>query len=135
MENKDGTYPQDVGSIEPIPIYEQTPVLDMLPSGLKDALQGIGGLLDDPMIALPGGFAKMPLKQLLKELAERKVIFKQQAAKFKRARDVEQSALRDGYLPDIEGSQKIMRNTNSYGKVLKKEMDELQKLIDNYDNT
>lgn len=135
MENKDGTYPQDVGSIEPIPIYEQTPVLDMLPSGLKDALQGIGGLLDDPMIALPGGFAKMPLKQLLKELAERKVIFKQQAAKFKRAKDVEQSALRDGYLPDIEGSQKIMRNTDSYGKVLKKEMDELQKLIDNYDKS
>ena len=67
MENKDGTYPQDVGSIEPIPIYEQTPVLDMLPAGLKDALQGIGGLLDDPMIAMPGGFAKMPLKQLLKE--------------------------------------------------------------------
>ena len=107
----------------------------MLPSGLKDALQGIGGLLDDPMIAMPGGFAKMPLKQLLKELAQRKAIFKQQAAKFKRARDVEQSAIRDGYLPDIEGSQKIMRNTDSYGKVLKKEMDELQKLIDNYDNT
>jgi hypothetical protein len=72
---------------------------------------------------------------LQKDLDELQELFAQQAAKFKRAKDVEQSALRDGYLPDIEGSQKIMRNTNSYGKVLKKEMDELQKLIDNYDNT
>ena len=120
MENKDGTYPQDVGSIEPIPIYEQTPVLDMLPTGLKDALQGIGGLLDDQMIAMPGGFAKMPLKQLLKELAQRKAIFKQQAAKFKRARDVEQSAIRDGYLPDIEGSQKLCATLTVTAKCLRK---------------
>jgi|TARA_S200002703_G_scaffold155438_1_gene159601 hypothetical protein len=134
MENKDGTYPNDVGSIEPIPFNERTPVLDMLPTNVRDALEGIGGLLDDPMIAMPGGFARMPLKKLMQELAERKVIFKQQGDKFRRAREVEQSAIRDGYLPDIEGSQKIMRNTNNYGKKIKSEMDELQKLIDNYGN-
>ena len=106
----------------------------MLPTNVRDALEGIGGLLDDPMIAMPGGFARMPLKKLMQELAERKVIFKQQGDKFRRAREVEQSAIRDGYLPDIEGSQKIMRNTNNYGKKIKSEMDELQKLIDNYGN-
>ena len=106
MENKDGTYPNDVGSIEPIPFNERTPVLDMLPTNVRDALEGIGGLLDDPMIAMPGGFARMPLKKLMQELAERKVIFKQQGDKFRRAREVEQSAIRDGYLPDIEGSLK-----------------------------
>ena len=75
MANNDGTYPEDVGSIEPIPFIEQTPILDMLPIEVKNALQGIGGLLDDPMIAMPGGFAKMPLKKLMAELAERKAIF------------------------------------------------------------
>ena len=45
------------------------------------------------------------------------------------------SAVRDGYAPDIDESVKIMNNTESYGKVLKKEMDELQKLIDNYGDT
>tara|TARA_R110001606_G_scaffold382576_1_gene544438 strand:+ start:1564 stop:1971 length:408 start_codon:yes stop_codon:yes gene_type:complete len=135
MENKDGTYPHDVGSIEPIPITERTPVLDMLPTNVRDALEGIGGLLDDPMIAMPGGFARMPLKKLLAELAERKTIYKQQGERFRRAREVEQSAIRDGYLPDIEGSQKIMKNANNIGKQIKSEMDELQKLIDGYGNT
>ncbi len=32
MANNDGTYPEDVGSIEPIPFIEQTPILDMLPT-------------------------------------------------------------------------------------------------------
>ena len=135
MENKDGTYPHDVGSIEPIPITKRTPVLDMLPTNVRDALEGIGGLLDDPMIAMPGGFARMPLKKLLAELAERKTIYKQQGERFRRAREVEQSAIRDGYLPDIEGSQKIMKNANNIGKQIKSEMDELQKLIDSYGNT
>ena len=135
MENKDGTYPHDVGSIKPIPITERTPVLDMLPTNVRDALEGIGGLLDDPMIAMPGGFARMPLKKLLAELAERKTIYKQQGERFRRAREVEQSAIRDGYLPDIEGSQKIMKNANNIGKQIKSEMDELQKLIDGYGNT
>ena len=64
MDNENKTAPT-VGSIEPIPIYEQTPILDMLPTEVKNALQGIGGLLDDPMIAMPGGFARMPLKKLI----------------------------------------------------------------------
>tara|TARA_R100000426_G_scaffold783_1_gene1548 strand:+ start:193 stop:597 length:405 start_codon:yes stop_codon:yes gene_type:complete len=134
MDNENKTAPT-VGTIEPIPIYEQTPILDMLPTEVKNALQGIGGLLDDPMIAMPGGFARMPLKKLMQELAERKVIFNQQKAKYNRARDVYNSAVRDGYATDIDDSVKIMNNTENYGKVLKKEMDELQKLIDNYGNT
>ena len=134
MDNENKTAPT-VGTIEPIPIYEQTPILDMLPTEVKNALQGIGGLLDDPMIAMPGGFTRMPLKQLLKELAERKTIFNQQKAKYNRAKDVYNSAVRDGYAPDIDESVKIMNRTESYGKVLKKEMDELQKLIDNYGDT
>ena len=133
MANNDGTYPEDVGSIEPIPFIEQTPILDMLPREVKNALQGIGGLLDDPMIAMPGGFAKMPLKKLMAELAEIKAIFAQQAAKHRRAKQVYESAIKDGYQKDIDASLKIMNNTNSYGKTLKSEMDELQKLIDNYD--
>ena len=135
MENKNGTYPNDVGSIEPIPINERTPILDMLPNNVKNALQGIGGLMDDPMIAMPGGFARMPLKKLMQELAERKIIYKQQGEKYRRAAQVKESAIRDGYNPDIVGSEKIMNTTNSYGKVLKKEMDELQKLIENYGNS
>ena len=134
MDNENKTAPT-VGTIEPIPIYEQTPILDMLPTEVKNALQGIGGLLDDPVIAIPGGFTRMPLKQLLKELAERKTIFNQQKAKYNRAKDVYISAVRDGYAPDIDESVKIMNRTESYGKVLKKEMDELQKLIDNYGDT
>ena len=134
MDNENKTAPT-VSTIEPIPIYEQTPILDMLPTEVKNALQGIGGLLDDPMIAMPGGFARMPLKKLMQELAERKVIFNQQKAKYNRARDVYNSAVRDGYATDIDESVKIMNRTESYGKVLKKEMDELQKLIDNYGDT
>ena len=60
---------------------------------------------------------------------------RKQATKFQRAKNVEQSAIRDNYLPDIEKSQKIMRTTDSYGKVLRKEMDRVQKLIDNYGDT
>ena len=107
----------------------------MLPNNIKNALQGIGGLMDDPMIAMPGGFARMPLKKLMQELAERKIIYKQQGEKYRRAAQVKESAIRDGYNPDIVGSEKIMNTTNSYGKVLKKEMDELQKLIENYGNS
>ena len=116
MENKNGINPNEVGSIEPIPIYERTPFMDMLPNNLRNAMEGIGGLMDDPMIAMPGGFAKMPLKKLMQELAERKLIYKQQSEKF------------------IVGSEKIMNNANNYGKAIKKEMDELQNLIDNYGN-
>ena len=41
----------------------------MLPIEVKNALQGplVIGLLDDPMIAIPGGFTRMPLKQLLEK--------------------------------------------------------------------
>jgi|TARA_R110001583_G_scaffold48547_7_gene152135 hypothetical protein len=134
MENKNGINPNEVGSIEPIPIYERTPFMDMLPNNLRNAMEGIGGLMDDPMIAMPGGFAKMPLKKLMQELAERKLIYKQQSEKFKRAAQVKESAVRDGYNPDIVGSEKIMNNANNYGKAIKKEMDELQNLIDNYGN-
>ena len=42
MNNEEGTYPNDVGSIEPIPITERTPILDMLPSNVRNALEGIG---------------------------------------------------------------------------------------------
>ena len=84
MDNKDGTYPNDVGSIEPIPIGERTPVLDMLPNNIRNALQGIGGLMDDPMIAMPGGFARMPLKKLLQELAQRKALYKQHGERYRR---------------------------------------------------
>ena len=134
MDNETKTAPT-VGAIEPIPIYEQTPILDMLPTEVKNALQGIGGLLDDPMIAMPGGFARMPLKRLMQELAERQAIFAQQVAKHKRAKQVYESAVRDGYAPDIDNSVRIMNNTEKYGKSLKKEMNELKKLIDNYGNT
>jgi len=72
---------------------------------------------------------------LQKDLDELQELFAQQAAKFQRAKNVEQSAIRDGYLPDIEKSQKIMRTTDSYGKVLREEMDRIQKLIDNYGDT
>ena len=72
---------------------------------------------------------------LQKDLDELQELFAQQAAKFQRAKNVEQSAIRDGYLPDIEKSQKIMRTTDSYGKVLREEMDRVQKLIDNYGDT
>lgn len=72
---------------------------------------------------------------LQKDLDELQELFAQQAAKFQRAKNVEQSAIRDNYLPDIEKSQKIMRTTDSYGKVLREEMDRIQKLIDNYGNT
>ena len=70
----------------------------------------------------------------MQELAERKLIYKQQSEKFKRAAQVKESAVRDGYNPDIVGSEKIMNNANNYGKTIKKEMDELQNLIDNYGN-
>tara|TARA_R110000803_G_scaffold110910_4_gene179375 strand:+ start:89 stop:496 length:408 start_codon:yes stop_codon:yes gene_type:complete len=135
MDNKDGTYPNDVGSIEPIPIGERTPVLDMLPNNIRNALQGIGGLMDDPMIAMPGGFARMPLKKLLQELAQRKALYKQHGERYRRAAQVKQSAIRDGYNPDIVGSEKIMNNANNIGKQLKKEMDELQNLINKNGNT
>ena len=39
--------------------------------------------------------------------------------------------MRDGYLPDIEGSQKIMKNANEYGKQLKAEIDALEDMISN----
>ena len=100
MNNEEGTYPNDVGSIEPIPITERTPLLDMMPSNVRNALEGIGGLLNDPMIAMPGGFAKMPLKKLMAELAERKALYKQQEFRFNRAKDVYNSAIRDGYEPE-----------------------------------
>ena len=135
MENNDGTYPHDVGSIEPIPYGQRTPILDMLPPQAKDALQGINGLLDDPFLAMPGGFARMPLKKLMQELAERKTLYRKHGLRFQRAYKVQQSARRDGYLPDIDESEKIMNNANNIGKKLKKEMDELQNLISKNGNT
>ena len=90
MENNDGTYPHDVGSIEPIPYGQRTPILDMLPPQAKDALQGINGLLDDPFLAMPGGFARMPLKKLMQELAERKALYRKHGLRFQRAYKVQQ---------------------------------------------
>jgi len=135
MENKNGINPNEVGSIEPIPIYERTPFMDMLPNNLRNAMEGIGGLMDDPMIAMPGGLARMPLKKLLQELAQRKALYKQHGERYRRAAQVKQSAIRDGYNPDIVGSEKIMNNANNIGKKLKKEMDELQNLISKNGNT
>jgi len=135
MLNKDGTYPHDVGSIEPIPINERTPILDVLPSQIKSAVQGIGGLLNDPLMAMPGGFARMPLKKLMQELAKRETLYKKHGDTFQRAYKVQQSARRDGYLPDIDGSQKIMNNANHMGKKIKSEMDELTQLIKNHGNS
>lgn len=135
MNNEEGTYPNDVGSIEPIPITERTPILDMMPSNVRNALEGIGGLLDDPMIAMPGGFARMPIKKLMAELAERKALYKQQEFRFDRAKDVYNSAIRDGYEPDIIGSQKIMKNAKDYGSQIKKEIDELEDLAKKHGNT
>lgn len=43
----------------------------------------------------------------MQELAERKLIYKQQSEKFKRAAQVKESAVRDGYNPDIVGSEKL----------------------------
>jgi hypothetical protein len=69
--------------------------------------------------------------ELQKQLDEVKMLYNEQRLRFFRAKDVEQSALRDGYLPDIKGSQKIMKNANEYGKQLKAEMDALEDMISN----
>ena len=69
--------------------------------------------------------------ELQEQLDFARKLYKQQGERYRRARDVEQSALRDGYLPDIKGSQKIMKNANEYGKQLKAEMDALEDMISN----
>ena len=69
--------------------------------------------------------------ELQEQLDFARDLYKKQGERYRRARDVEQSALRDGYLPDIEGSQKIMKNANEYGKQLKAEIDALEDMISN----
>jgi len=69
--------------------------------------------------------------ELQEQLDFARDLYKKQGERYRRARDVEQSALRDGYLPDIEGSQKIMKNANEYGKQIKAEIDALEDMISN----
>ena len=73
--------------------------------------------------------------ELQEQLDFARGLYKKQNERFQRAYKVQQSARRDGYLPDIDESEKIMNNANNIGKKLKKEMDELQNLISKNGNT
>tara|TARA_R110000787_G_C13397554_1_gene443176 strand:- start:2 stop:1702 length:1701 start_codon:yes stop_codon:yes gene_type:complete len=69
--------------------------------------------------------------ELQEQLDFARGLYKKQNERFQRAYKVQQSARRDGYLPDIDGSEKIMKNANEYGKQIKAEIDALEDMISN----
>ena len=60
------------------------------------------------------------------QIDELKMLHNEQRVKFFRAKDVYESAIRDGYNPDIVGSEKIMKNANEYGKELMSQIKKLE---------
>ena len=60
------------------------------------------------------------------QIDELKMLYNDQRVKFFRAKDVFESAVRDGYNPDIVGSEKIMKNANEYGKELMSQIKKLE---------